>query len=79
MQLIAPLQNIGVDLTSPGLVWLVAARFVQAAGGGAVVPVAMAVAGDFYGSERRALALGLIGMVTEAGGVLGPLYGSLIV
>ncbi len=79
MQLIAPLQNIGIDLTSPGLIWLVAARFVQAAGGGAVVPVAMAVAGDFYGSERRALALGLIGMVTEAGGVLGPLYGSLIV
>ena len=79
MQLIAPLQSIGVDVSAPGLVWLVAARFVQAAGGGAVVPVAMAVAGDFYGSERRALALGLIGMVTEAGGVLGPLYGSLIV
>src|SRR5437899_2861136 len=79
MQFIAPLQNIGVDVTSPGLVWLVTARFVQAAGGGAVVPVAMAVAGDFYGSDRRALALGLIGMVTEAGGVLGPLYGSLIV
>ena len=44
------------------------------AGGGAVVPVAMAVAGDFYGEERRGVALGLIGMVTEAGGVLGPLY-----
>src|SRR5258708_15474128 len=39
----------------------------------------MAVAADFYGEERRAVALGLIGMVTEAGGVLGPLYGSLIV
>ncbi len=73
------LQNIGLDVTSPGLVWLVAARFVQAAGGGAVVPVAMAVAGDFYGEKRRGLALGLIGMVTEAGGVLGPLYGSIIV
>src|SRR5215471_19126335 len=73
------LQGIGVDVSSPGLIWLVAARFVQAAGGGAVVPVAMAVAGDFYGEKRRALALGLIGMVTEAGGVLGPLYGSVIV
>lgn len=83
------LQHIGIPVdfpgssdpgfVAPGLVWLIAARFVQAAGGGAVVPVAMAVAGDFYGEERRGLALGLVGMVTEAGGVLGPLYGALIV
>lgn len=77
-QLVAPLQTLGANTDSPGLIWLVAARFVQAAGGGAVVPVAMAIAGDFYGWERRGLAIGLIGMVTEAGGVLGPLYGSLI-
>jgi MFS family permease len=64
---------------APGLIWLVAARFIQAAGGGAIIPVAMAVAGDFYGQKQRALALGLIGMVTETGGVLGPLYGSVIV
>ena len=73
------LQRFGINVDSPGLVWLVAARFVQAAGGGAIVPVAMAVAGDFYGEQRRAMALGLIGLVTEAGGVLGPLYGSIIV
>jgi len=73
------LQQFGLNIDSPGLIWLVAARFVQAAGGGAVVPVAMAVAGDFYGEARRGLALGLVGMVTEAGGVLGPLYGSIIV
>jgi len=73
------LQNVGIDVSSPGLVWLIAARFVQAAGGGAVVPVAMAVAGDFYGVQRRGLALGLVGMVTETGGVLGPLYGAVIV
>ncbi len=84
------LQHIGINVAAPGdfsdptslnpgLVWLVAARFVQAAGGGAIVPVAMAVAGDFYGEKQRALALGLVGMVTEAGGVLGPLYGALIV
>src|SRR2546421_3751862 len=58
------LEHIGLNVDSPGLIWLVAARFVQAAGGGAVVPVAMAVAADFYGEERRAVALGLIGMVT---------------
>lgn len=73
------LQNIGIDIGSPGLIWLVAARFLQAVGGGAVVPVAMAIAGDFYGYEKRGIVLGLIGMVTEAGGALGPLYGALIV
>lgn len=78
---LAFLQNLGIDVSSPGLIWLVAARFVQAAGGGAIVPIAMAVAGDFYGKQLRQLALllGLVGMVTEAGGVLGPLYGALIV
>src|SRR5947199_4457499 len=39
----------------------------------------MAIAGDFYGQGRRALALGIIGAVTEAGGVIGPLYGAIIV
>jgi MFS family permease len=75
------LQHIGINVAAPddfsdptalnpSLVWLVAARFVQAAGGGAIIPVAMAIAGDFYGEKQRALALGMIGMVTEAGGVL---------
>jgi len=84
------LQHIGINVAAPddfsdptainpSLVWLVAARFVQAAGGGAIIPVAMAIAGDFYGEKQRALALGLVGMVTEAGGVLGPLYGAIIV
>jgi MFS family permease len=84
------LQHLGINvaapgspgtpsLLQPGLVWLVAARFVQAAGGGAIIPVAMAVAGDYYGERQRALALGLVGMVTETGGVLGPLYGAAIV
>src|SRR5579864_7224318 len=77
---VASPDNIGASGTiSPGLAWLVAARFIQAIGGGALVPVAMAVAGDFYGEKQRSLALGLIGMVTETGGVLGPLYGAVIV
>ena len=79
VQVVMPRQYLGVNIDAPGLIWLVAARFLQAVGGGAVVPVAMAIAGDFYGWERRSFALGLIGMVTEAGGVLGPLYGALIV
>src|SRR6266566_956019 len=73
------LSILHIDTSSPGLVWLVAARFFQAIGGGALVPIAMAVASDFYGQARRGLALGVIGAVTEAGGALGPLYGALIV
>jgi MFS family permease len=73
------LSSLGVDVSSPGLIFLIAARFIQAIGGGAVVPVAMAIVSDFYGKERLALALGTIGAVTEAGGVMGPLYGALIV
>src|SRR5258707_4095939 len=73
------LSAFGIDTSSSGLIWLISARFFQAIGGGAVVPVAMAIVSDFYGQERRALALGIIGAVTEAGGVMGPLYGALIV
>ncbi len=73
------LNGIGIDTSSPGLVFLVGARLFQAIGGGAIVPVAMAIANDFYGKERRGLALGIIGAVTEAGGALGPLYGAVVV
>ena len=73
------LSSFGMDVSSPGLILLICARFIQAIGGGAVVPVAMAIVSDFYGKERLALALGIVGAVTEAGGVIGPLYGALIV
>jgi MFS family permease len=73
------LNMFGIDTSSPGLIILISARFVQAIGGGAVVPVAMAIVSDFYGRNRLGLALGIIGAVTEAGGVVGPLYGALIV
>jgi MFS family permease len=73
------LSNLGLDTSSQGLIWLISARFIQALGGGAVVPVAIAVVSDFYGKSRLSLALGIIGAVTEAGGVVGPLYGALIV
>ncbi len=54
----------------------VAARVVQSAGGGALVPIAMAAAADMFPRERRALVLGFIGGAAEAGGVLGPIYGA---
>src|SRR6185437_3000240 len=72
------LSAVGVNSPSPALTWLVIARFLQAVGGGAVVPVAIAAIGDLFGAARRITALGIIAGVTEAGGALGPLYGALI-
>jgi MFS family permease len=71
--------DAGPGCVASGLVWLVPARFIQAVGGGAIVPVAMALAGDSIGLQRRGLVLGIIGAVTEAGGALGPLYGAGII
>lgn len=53
----------------------VMARIIQAAGGGALVPIAMSAAADMYPLSRRGLVLGIIGGAAEAGGVLGPMYG----
>ncbi len=61
-----------------GLGWIIAGRVVQAVGGGAMVPVSMAVVGDIFPSRRRGLALGLIGAADTAGWVIGPLYGSVM-
>jgi EmrB/QacA subfamily drug resistance transporter len=67
--------SIGVAL-AVSLQWIVIARVVQAVGGGALVPVAMAITGDIYTEKRRAIALGIIGAAVEAGGALGPFYGA---
>jgi MFS family permease len=59
------------------LEWLIAARMVQAVGGGAALPIALALAAE--GRGRVAIALGIVGAVAEAGSVLGPLYGAALV
>ncbi len=53
----------------------VVARVVQAAGGGALVPIAMAAGADMFPLRRRALVLGVVSGAAEAGSVLGVLYG----
>lgn len=58
------------------LEWLIAARGLQAVGGGALLPITFAVVGDQFPERRRSLLLGMVGGVAEAGGVLGPLYGA---
>lgn len=58
---------------------LVVFRAVQALGGGAMVPVAMAIVGDLFQQSRRALAMGVLVAVDTAGWIFGPLYGAFLV
>jgi len=64
---------------APNLEWIIIARVVQAIGGGAMVPIAMAIVGDVYPQGKRAIPLGIIGGVVEGGSALGPFYGGAIV
>lgn len=58
---------------------LIVFRAVQALGGGAMIPVAMAIVGDLFPGERRPLAMGLLVAVDTAGWIFGPLYGAVLV
>ena len=72
----------GIDLFGTevsGLSILVATRVFQAVGAGALVPKSIAIAGDLFESGRRGLPYGLIGASAEAGGVIGPLWGGIMI
>jgi EmrB/QacA subfamily drug resistance transporter len=56
-----------------------AARVLTAIGGGALVPVSLAVIGDAYAEAKRARAMGILGAIDTLGWVWGPLYGALII
>ncbi len=64
--------------TAEGFAWLVAARALQAVGGGGVVPVAMAIVVDQLPPARRVIGLGAIAAAAEAGALIGPLWGGAI-
>ncbi len=72
------LGSVIVPSTSSFAVLLVG-RGLSAAGGGALVPIALAVAGDLHSGRERTRALGLIGAIETLGWVWGPLYGAILV
>ena len=59
-----------------GLTWLIIARVVQGFGGGALVPLSMALASHLFSGRARSLALGLEGAATYIGMAIGPAYGA---
>lgn len=63
---------------APSFTPLVVFRALQAVGGGGVVPVAMAIVVTELPRERRVLGLGAIAAASEAGALLGPLWGGSI-
>ena len=69
----------GLVAVAPDFPWVVAARTLQAIGGGATVPIGLAMAVAAVQPRHRAIALGIVAASAEAGSVLGPLYGGGII
>jgi MFS family permease len=63
---------------APTLELLIVARLVQAAGGGALVPVATSAASHLFPGAGRSRALGVIGALTFLGMAAGPFLGAAI-
>ncbi len=58
---------------------LIVARVFQAVGAGALVPISIAMVGDLFPPGERGVPLGIMGASAEAGGVIGPLWGGVII
>lgn len=63
---------------APTLELLIAARLVQAVGGGALIPVATSAASHLYSGTARPRALGVVGALTFLGMAAGPVLGAAI-
>jgi EmrB/QacA subfamily drug resistance transporter len=67
-----------LDTSSVTLNLLIFSRIIQAFGGGAMVPVGMAIVGDLYPIGKRARILGVIAAIDTLGWVVGHLYGGIV-
>jgi MFS family permease len=63
---------------SQSLSLMIVGRTLQGLGGGAMLPVSMALVADVVPRQRRAAALGLVAAVDTFGWVLGPVWGAAI-
>jgi len=72
---------IGTSLVavSQSLEWMLVARVIQAVGGGATVPIGLAIAGSALPRKQWGLGLGIVAGAAEAGSMLGPAYGGAII
>ncbi|MEJ2359289.1 MAG: MFS transporter, partial [Deinococcales bacterium] len=64
---------------APSMIVLVAFRFIQGLGAGAVYPTVTTLAGDLYSLRERARVQGYLSSVWGVSAVVGPLVGGLIV
>jgi DHA2 family multidrug resistance protein len=63
---------------SPSLHWLVAARVLQAVGGGAITPTALAIIATVFPENERGRAMGIWGLGMVMGPALGPTLGGIL-
>ncbi len=64
---------------STSMEMLIACRFIQGLGGGALIPVAMATVADLYAPQDRGRIQGILGAVFALSTVIGPFIGGFIV
>ena len=64
---------------APSMTWLIAFRFVQGAGAGAVLPISSTLAADLYSLAERGRVQGYLASVWGFSSIAGPLAGGLIV
>ncbi|MDQ3549630.1 MAG: MFS transporter, partial [Chloroflexota bacterium] len=67
-----------VVAVSDSLAMMIAGRTLQGLGGGAMLPVSMALVADIVPRHKRAAALGMVAAVDTFGWVLGPVWGAAI-
>jgi EmrB/QacA subfamily drug resistance transporter len=63
---------------SPGIIWLIAFRILQAIGATMILALGMAIVTEAFPREERGRALGITGAVVSIGIIIGPTIGGLI-